>query len=73
MVGHGPHLASRAAAGDDHIVGDRAFSDQADDGDILGLVIVELVEGEPEERLDLVIRFRGTLSERSDRAFLLRS
>ncbi len=41
MVGDGADLALGAAAGYDHMIGDRAFSEEVDDDNVFSLVVFQ--------------------------------
>ena len=41
MVGDGADLALGAAVGDDHEIGDRAFSEEVDDDNVFSLVVFQ--------------------------------
>jgi hypothetical protein len=51
MFGHGADLPAGAAAGDDHVIGDRAFAHQVDGGDLFGLVVVERFDDQVAQRV----------------------
>jgi hypothetical protein len=50
VLGHGLDVAARKAAGDDHVVGDRAFAGEVDDDRVGGFVVIERFGDEFKDR-----------------------